>query len=126
MEDKYIGAKEAAEYLGIKYVTLRAWIRQKKIPGYQIGRLWRFKISELDEWVKSGASAFDSKEKALKEMKKILGDNSDFKKVYKNKEDFREQNCKMCGSQRCGGPDDEIFAEGCLYIKNAIFEENEE
>lgn len=65
MEDKYIGAKEAAEYLGIKYVTLRAWIRQKKIPGYQIGKLWRFKISELDEWVKSGAAAFDAKEKAL-------------------------------------------------------------
>ena len=124
MEDKYIGAKEAAEYLGIKYVTLRAWIRQKKIPGYQIGRLWRFKISELDEWVKSGASAFNSEKKTLEKIKKILGEDQDSTKVYKNKEDFRKEHCYMCGSQLCAGPDDE-FSDGCPYFRNAIFEENE-
>ena len=52
MEDRYISSKEAAKYLGIKYVTLRTWLRQGKIPGYQIGKLWRFKVSEIDAWVK--------------------------------------------------------------------------
>ena len=46
MNDKWISIDEAAEYLGIKTVTLRSWIRNGK-----------FKISELDEWVKSGKSA---------------------------------------------------------------------
>lgn len=58
IEGNYISLEDAAEYLNIKPVTLRKWIRQKEdLPAYQIGRLWKFKRSELDEWVKSGKSA---------------------------------------------------------------------
>lgn len=59
--DKWISIEEAAEYLGIKPVTLRRWIRNKKdgIPANKIGKQWKFKVSELDEWVKSGKSAID-------------------------------------------------------------------
>ena len=57
-DDNYIGIEEAAEYLGIKPVTLRKWMKQKEdLPKHQIGKLWKFKRSELDEWVKSGKSA---------------------------------------------------------------------
>ena len=50
--------KNEAEYLNIKPVTLRKWIKQKTdLPAYQIGRLWKFKRSELDAWVNSGKSA---------------------------------------------------------------------
>ena len=53
-----ISLEDAARYLNIKPVTLRKWIRQKEdIPAHQIGRLWKFKKSELDEWVNSGKSA---------------------------------------------------------------------
>lgn len=58
MDDNYISLEEAAEYLNIKTVTLRKWIKQKTdLPAHQIGRLWKFKRSELDAWVKSGKSA---------------------------------------------------------------------
>lgn len=58
MNDNYIGIDEAAEYLGIKTVTLRNWIkRDESIPARKIGKLWKFKCLELDEWVKSGGSA---------------------------------------------------------------------
>lgn len=54
----YIGLEDAAEYLNIKPVTLRKWIKEKKnLPAHQIGKLWKFKRSELDEWVNSGKSA---------------------------------------------------------------------
>lgn len=57
-EDNYISLEDAAEYLNISPVTLRKWIKQKKnIPAHQVGRLWKFKRSELDAWVKSGKSA---------------------------------------------------------------------
>ena len=57
-DDNYISLEDAAEYLNIKPVTLRKWIKQKKdLPAHQIGRLWKFKRSELDEWVNSGKSA---------------------------------------------------------------------
>ena len=59
LNDKKISIDEAAEYLGIKTVTLRSWIRNGKegLPAQKIGKQWKFKISELDEWVKSGKSA---------------------------------------------------------------------
>lgn len=57
-EDNYIGIDEAAGYLGIKTVTLRNWIKKKPdLPVYRIGKLWKFKRSELDEWIASGKSA---------------------------------------------------------------------
>lgn len=56
--DRWVSIEEAAEYLGIKVVTLRDWIKKEKsVPAHKIGKLWKFKLSELDEWVKSGKSA---------------------------------------------------------------------
>lgn len=56
--DNYINIDEAADYLGIKPVTLRNWIKNKKdIPAHRVGKLWKFKRSELDAWISSGRSA---------------------------------------------------------------------
>ncbi len=54
-DDNYIGLEDAAAYLGVKPVTLRKWLKSKPdLPKYQIGKLWKFKKSELDAWVQSG------------------------------------------------------------------------
>ncbi len=59
-EEAYIGIEDAAEYLGIKPVTLRTWIKKNEdLPAYRVGRLWRFKRKELDDWIASGKSAMD-------------------------------------------------------------------
>ena len=56
--DNYISIDDAAAYLGIKTVTLRNWIKKKTdIPAHRVGKLWKFKRSELDEWIASGKSA---------------------------------------------------------------------
>lgn len=61
LKDNYISIDEAAEYLGIKTVTLRNWIKKdEKLPAHKIGKLWKFKRSELDAWVQSGQSAIDN------------------------------------------------------------------
>ena len=58
MDDTYISIDDAAAYLGIKTVTLRNWIKKKPdIPAHRVGKLWKFKRSELDEWIASGKSA---------------------------------------------------------------------
>ena len=58
LDENYISIEEAAEYLGIKVVTLRTWIKIKpELPAHKIGKQWKFKKAELDEWVKSGKSA---------------------------------------------------------------------
>lgn len=57
-DDRYISLEDAARFLDVKPVTLRKWIRCKKgLPAHKIGKQWKFKYSELDEWVRSGESA---------------------------------------------------------------------
>lgn len=56
----WIGVEEAAKFLNVKPATVRDWIKKSKgIPAQKIGKQWKFKISELDEWVKSGKSAIE-------------------------------------------------------------------
>ncbi|NLK22180.1 MAG: helix-turn-helix domain-containing protein [Epulopiscium sp.] len=56
--DKWINLEEAADYLSVNKDTIRNWIRKDiGIPAHKIGKLWKFKKSELDEWIKSGKSA---------------------------------------------------------------------
>jgi excisionase family DNA binding protein len=60
LDDGYISLEDAATYLNIKPGTLRKWIKKKPdLPAHQIGKLWKFKCSELDEWVNSGKSAIE-------------------------------------------------------------------
>ena len=57
-DDNWISLDDAAEYLGVKAITIRDWIRKNNgIPAHKIGKQWKFKRSELDAWVKSGKSA---------------------------------------------------------------------
>ena len=55
--DNYIGIEEAAEFLGVKAATIRKWIKEKNMPAHKIGKLWKFKKSEIEEWINSGKSA---------------------------------------------------------------------
>jgi len=60
MMEKWINVEEAAEYLGVKPGTVRSWLRKDTgIPAHKIGKQWKFLISELNAWVKSGKSAID-------------------------------------------------------------------
>ena len=57
ISEVWVGIEDAAKHLGVNKDTVRAWIKKTDIPARRIGKLWKFKISELDEWVKSGKSA---------------------------------------------------------------------
>ena len=60
IEEGYIGIEEAANYLDIKVITLRNWIKKSDengLPAHRVGKLWKFKKTEIDEWVTSGRSA---------------------------------------------------------------------
>ena len=56
--EKWINLEEAAEYLGVKPVTVRNWLRKSNgIPAYKVGKQWKFKRSELDQWILCGKAA---------------------------------------------------------------------
>jgi len=54
MEDRWLSVEEIAQYLGISKDTVYTWINNKKMPAHKIGRLWKFKKDEVDEWVRDG------------------------------------------------------------------------
>lgn len=59
VNESWVGINDAAAHLGVTKDTIRNWIKRTDIPAHKIGKLWKFKLSELDEWVKSGKSAID-------------------------------------------------------------------
>jgi excisionase family DNA binding protein len=46
-----LGSYEAAQLLKIHPKTLQRMARRRQIPGIQIGKLWRFRRSELNAWI---------------------------------------------------------------------------
>ena len=57
LNEAWASLEEVAAYLGVNKDTVRNWIKKTDIPACKIGRQWKFKLSEVDEWVKSGKSA---------------------------------------------------------------------
>lgn len=55
--EKWSSLEETAEYLGVTKDTIRNWIKKADIPAHKVGRLRKFKLSEVDAWVKSGKGA---------------------------------------------------------------------
>lgn len=54
MEDRWLSVDEIGEYLGIKRDTVYKWIAEKEMPAHRVGRFWKFKIQEVDNWVRKG------------------------------------------------------------------------
>ena len=51
-EKRFIGIKECSEYLGIPKGTLYSWTFSRKIPYIKMGRLVKFDLKELENWIK--------------------------------------------------------------------------
>lgn len=60
MEDRWLSVDEIATYLGVKRDTVYSWISSKEMPAHRVGRLWKFKRDEVDEWVRQGGAAQDA------------------------------------------------------------------
>ncbi|GAB6143184.1 helix-turn-helix domain-containing protein [Desulfocicer niacini] len=52
MEDRWLSVEEICLYLGVKRDSIYKWIREKGMPAHKIGRFWKFKKNQVDEWVK--------------------------------------------------------------------------
>ena len=55
--NRWYSLKEICEYLGVSRDTVFKWIDNKNMPAHKMGRQCKFKIDEVDNWIKSGASA---------------------------------------------------------------------
>jgi excisionase family DNA binding protein len=51
-DNKILTVKELAEYLKIAEKTAYRFVAEGKIPGFRVGSSWRFRMREIDEWIK--------------------------------------------------------------------------
>lgn len=57
MSERWLSADDIAGHLGVTKDTVYAWIAAKGMPAHKVGRLWRFQVSEVDEWVRTSRDA---------------------------------------------------------------------
>ena len=68
--EKWSTMKEVQEYLGVGRESIMQWINKRNMPAYKVGRLWKFKLSEVDDWIRSGSAA-EKKQRKGKQGKLI-------------------------------------------------------
>lgn len=52
--EKWLSVEEIAQHLGISKETVYRWLEKEKIPAHRVGKLWKFRASEVDTWVLRG------------------------------------------------------------------------
>ncbi len=53
MPEPWVSVQAVATHLGVAKDSVYRWIDNKGLPAHKIGRLWKFKLSEVDTWVRS-------------------------------------------------------------------------
>jgi len=52
MTEPWASVDEVAKHLGVAKDSIYSWIENRGLPAHKIGRLWKFKLSEVDDWVR--------------------------------------------------------------------------
>mgnify|MGYP000859798318 CR=1 FL=1 len=57
--------EEAATYLGLHVETVRKMARERRIPCCKIGRYWRFRPVDLDDFMARGGTLVEQEQSKL-------------------------------------------------------------
>jgi excisionase family DNA binding protein len=66
MTEPWVSVDQVAAHLGVAKDTVYRWIESKSLPAQRVGRLWKFKLSDVDRWVMDGMAAEDAPAVAAK------------------------------------------------------------
>lgn len=73
MEDDILTIEEVAKYLRVSDRTVYDWAQKGEIPAGKIGTVWRFKKSEVENWVNARLSSNSQKQAEMKvQIRNIL------------------------------------------------------
>lgn len=66
MPEPWVSVDEVAIHLGVAKDSIYRWIELKNLPAHRVGRLWKFKLTEIDEWVHASGSGNDIRKKSAR------------------------------------------------------------
>lgn len=66
--EPWVTALDVAKHLGVAKDTVYRWRERKGLPAHKIGRLWKFQLSEVDEWVRAGGADEGAEQEKLNEL----------------------------------------------------------
>jgi len=72
VEDAILTIEEVAKYLRVSDRTVYDWAQKGEIPSGKIGTVWRFKKSEIEQWVNEKLSAGRGRERKQVQTQAIL------------------------------------------------------
>ncbi len=73
MQDDILTIEEVAKYLRVSDRTVYDWAQKGEIPAGKIGTVWRFKKSEVENWVNARlSSGFENKNESQIQVRNIL------------------------------------------------------
>ena len=55
-KDELLTVAETCRYLKVTSRTLYRYLKDRSIPGFKLGKEWRFLRSDLEEWIRKRAS----------------------------------------------------------------------
>lgn len=56
-EEGWVGIADVAAHLSVAKDSIYRWVDSKDFPAHRVGRLLRFRLSEVDEWVRAGGGS---------------------------------------------------------------------
>ena len=54
--EPWVSVEDVATHLSVAKDSIYRWIEHKGLPAHKVGRLWKFKLSEVDDWVRAGGA----------------------------------------------------------------------
>ena len=57
--EPWVSVDYIAKHLDVAKDSVYRWIEKKEMPAHKMGRLWKFKVSEVNEWVHAGERGSD-------------------------------------------------------------------
>ena len=52
--EPWVSLEAIARHLGVSQDTVHRWIRMRGMPAHKVGRLWKFQVTEVNDWVRAG------------------------------------------------------------------------
>ena len=60
--EPWVSVEDVAKHLGVARDSVYRWIESLGLPAHKVGRIWKFKLSQVDAWVEAGGAKADEQE----------------------------------------------------------------